>query len=111
MRLRLLAILSVTAVVLAGLAARESGMPNEVQSVLRSFSKPALRAHMQFLADDLLEGRGTGTRGQEIAARYVATEFAAAGLEPAGVKGSYLQPVPLREIQVERDACDVAIVR
>jgi hypothetical protein len=111
LRLRLLAILSVTAVVFLGLAARESGPPNQVQLVLRSFSKPALRAHMQFLADDILEGRGTGTRGQEIAARYVATEFAAAGLEPAGNNGSYLQQVPLREIEVQSDACQVALVR
>src|SRR5262249_52897469 len=103
--------LSVVAVAFAGLAARESGVSNEVQSALRSFSKPALRAHMQFLADDLLEGRGTGTRGQEIAARYVAAEFASAGLEPAGSDGSYLQQVPLREIQVQPDACEVTLLR
>ena len=36
-----------------------------------------LRAHLAFLADDLLEGRGTGTRGHEIAAAYVASQFRA----------------------------------
>src|ERR1700730_11153794 len=71
----------------------------------------AIRANMRFLADDLLEGRGTGTRGHELAAKYVATEFEAAGLDPAGVKGSYLQPVPLREIQVEPEACEFTIVQ
>src|SRR5215831_12184192 len=70
-----------------------------------------LCAHMQFLADDLLEGRGTGTRGQEIAAKYVAAEFQAAGLEPAGGHGGYLEPVPLREIQVQPEASEVAIVK
>ena len=60
---------------LPSLTAEENGIPREVQQALGSFRKAALRAHMQFLADDLLEGRGTGTRGQEIAARYVASEF------------------------------------
>jgi hypothetical protein len=104
------------AVILAGIAlatvgAQESGGPRDVQTVLESFSKAALRAHMRFLADDLLEGRGTGTRGHEIAAKYVATEFEAAGLEPAGVNGSYVQPVPLQEIQVEPQACEFTIMQ
>lgn len=55
-----------------------------------------LQAHMAFLADDLLEGRETGTRGYDIAARYVATQFRLMGLKPAGDAGSYLQAVPLR---------------
>src|SRR5438105_15467538 len=56
-----------------------------------------MRSHMSFLADDLLEGRGTGTRGHEIAARYVQTQFELLGLKPAGVNG-YRQQVPLRSI-------------
>jgi hypothetical protein len=57
----------------------------------------SLRAHVEFLADDLLEGRATGTRGYDIAARYVATQFAQAGLEPAGDAGGWLQKVPFIE--------------
>lgn len=45
----------------------------------------ALRAHTGFLASDLLEGRDTGTRGFDLAAAYVEAQFAAAGLQPAGV--------------------------
>jgi len=44
----------------------------------------ALQGHIRFLADDLLEGRGLGQRGHEIAARYIAANFAALGLIPAG---------------------------
>lgn len=55
----------------------------------------ALQAHMEFLADDLLEGREAGTEGFNLAALYVASQFRAIGLEPAGVRG-YMQPVPLR---------------
>jgi peptidase M28-like protein len=65
-------------------------------AAMRNISPNAIRAHMTFLADDLLEGRGTGTRGYEIAATYVAEQFAALGLEPAGSSGSYFQPVPFR---------------
>jgi hypothetical protein len=43
------------------------------------------------LADDLLEGRGPGTRGGELAANHIATQFALLGLKPAGDEGSYLQ--------------------
>jgi hypothetical protein len=50
----------------------------------------ALRAHMRFLADDALEGRGTGTRGFQIAARYVAAQ-----LETIGIRTSF-QNVPFR---------------
>jgi Zn-dependent M28 family amino/carboxypeptidase len=51
-----------------------------------------LRAHLAFLADDLLEGRGTGQRGGALAVRYLATQAAAIGLRPAN-GASYLQPV------------------
>ncbi len=55
-----------------------------------------VRAHIEFLADDLLEGRGTGTRGHEIAAAYVAAQFRAMGLQPGGENGGWYQWVPLR---------------
>ena len=54
-----------------------------------------MRAHVEFLASDLLEGRETGTRGYDIAASYVAAQFRALGLAPAGDPGSYLQRTPL----------------
>ena len=62
-----------------------------------AFSADRVKAHVAFLADDLLEGRGTGTRGHEIAMRYVASQFAAYGLTPAGKDGSWYQPVTLSE--------------
>jgi hypothetical protein len=55
-----------------------------------------IRADVSFLADDLLEGRAAGTRGHELAARYVAAQFQQIGLAPAGEAGTYYQRVPLR---------------
>lgn len=44
-------------------------------AVLQRIRVEGIRAHMQFLADDLLEGRGTGTRGYELAANYIRAQF------------------------------------
>ncbi len=56
---------------------------------------PAL-AHVRYLADDALEGRGAGTNGARCAAQYIADQFEAIGLEPAGLNGSYFQGFPIR---------------
>lgn len=56
----------------------------------------AIRAGIRFLSDDALEGRGTGTRGFDIAAKYMASQFESLGLQPAGDHGTYFQAVPLR---------------
>jgi Zn-dependent M28 family amino/carboxypeptidase len=57
-----------------------------------------IRAHVKFLSSDLLEGRGMGQRGSDIAAEYIATQFALDGLKPAGDQGSYFQEVPMVNI-------------
>ncbi|CDM65305.1 M28 family peptidase [Pyrinomonas methylaliphatogenes] len=72
-------------------------------------SEKAIRAHIKFLADDLLEGRAPGTRGGELAAKYIAAQFEAMGLQPAGVNGSYFQPVRL--VGVKADPSTKLIVR
>src|SRR5256885_7419227 len=61
----------------------------------------ALRAHIKFLSDDRLEGRGTGARGGELAALYCAEQFEAMGLRGAGPKGSYFQGVSLVGVKAD----------
>src|SRR5215469_16368923 len=92
-------------------SAQQTSPPPDVQNAMDHFSKSALRANMRFLADDLLEGRGTGTRGQELAAKYVAAQFEAFGLEPGGGKGGWFQTVPFREITVDPSGCELSITR
>lgn len=58
-----------------------------------------IRAHVKFLASDLLEGRGTGQRGGDIAADYIATQFMLDGLKPAGDNGTYFQHVPMAGVK------------
>jgi Zn-dependent M28 family amino/carboxypeptidase len=55
----------------------------------------AMDAHLRFLASDLLEGRAPATRGGRLAAEYIAAQFQALGLQPAGANGTYFQPVAL----------------
>src|SRR3954470_727121 len=74
-----------------------------------SITPEALRANVRFLSDDLLEGRGTGTRGHEIAARYSATQFDGMGLKPAGDNGSYFQAVHLRQAFFKGDQSSFSI--
>ena len=64
-----------------------------VKTAEASIDAEKIRAHVRFLADDLLEGRYPGMRGGELAAKYIATEFALDGLLPAGDNGSYLQQI------------------
>jgi len=71
----------------------------------------AIRAHRRFLADDLLRGRGTGSREYEIAARYVAARLEGLGLEPAGDDGTFLQTVPLRGARVDVHSARMEIRR
>jgi Zn-dependent M28 family amino/carboxypeptidase len=61
----------------------------------RALDANVLRAHLEFLADDALEGRAPGTRGGAVAAKYIATQFERLGLEPAGDSGTYFQRVPI----------------
>ncbi|MCX7285958.1 MAG: M28 family metallopeptidase [Novosphingobium sp.] len=65
------------------------------------FNPEAVRAHVTFLADDLLEGRDTGSRGYDIAANYVASQFIAMGLKPAAADGSFFQKLTVREARLE----------
>src|SRR5580693_1820715 len=58
-------------------------------------SAERIRAHDRFLASDLLEGRGVGQRGGDLATEYIATQFALYGLKPVGDNGTYMQRVPM----------------
>jgi hypothetical protein len=76
---------------------------SSADAAMRSIRPDAIRAHMRFLADDLLEGRATGSRGYDIGAKYMATQFEALGLAPAGDAGTYFQNIPYRSLHVDQE--------
>ena len=70
-------------------------LPGAAFAALETINPEHIRWHVRFLSHDLLEGRGTGQRGGDLAAEYIATQFAEYGLKPAGDHGTYMQRVPL----------------
>ncbi len=69
-----------------------------------SISAERIREHTRFLASDLLEGRGVGVRGGQLASEYIASELALAGAKPAGEGGTYFQKVPLVGVETQPDS-------
>lgn len=91
---KLIAVALVTAALTACAGSGSSHSSGEPQA-----RESAVRAHMKFLADDLLEGRDTGSRGHEIASSYIAANYEALGLKPFGDDGFY-QWMPARQTRL-----------
>jgi len=102
MRIRKTAVLVVAVLLAARVAAQNKPghegsrrLPGTAIAAMQAIRAENIESHVRFLSHDLLEGRGTGQRGGDIAAEYMATQFALYGLKPAGDKGTYMQKVPM----------------
>jgi hypothetical protein len=95
----------------AGAVGATGSTGDAADAAMATIRPEAIRADMRFLADDLLEGRGTGARGYDIAAAFVATRFEGLGLAPAGDDGSYFQTVPLRSLRVDPSGSSFSLLR
>jgi len=87
-----------------------AGLPAAGRAAAGAIDAEKIRAHVRFLALDLLEGRGPGTRGAELAAEYIATQFALAGVKPGGDGGTYFQRVPLMAVHTVEDKTKFSFV-
>ena len=85
---------------------RAAGGPRAAKSI----DPEKIRAHVRFLSLDLLEGRGPGTRGDKLAAEYIATQFALDGVQPAGDDRTYFQRVPLKAVHTIEDKTKFSFV-
>lgn len=72
-----------------------SDLPASLKTVMAAVNGNNIRTHVKFLSSDLLEGRGTGQRGGDVAAQYIATQMELYGLKPAGDTNSFIQKVPM----------------
>jgi len=72
-----------------------------IESSGLTITEASVRSHMEFLASDALNGRGSGTREEWMAAEYIAAQFAAWGLEPMGDNGGFVQQVALADFDSE----------
>lgn len=93
------------ALLLAGVAGAASPSLLAAQTI----DTLAIRAHTRVLAHDSLEGRGTGTPGEARAARYIVGQLRELGVPGAGADGSYLLPIPLREVTLDTTASRIVI--
>jgi Zn-dependent M28 family amino/carboxypeptidase len=87
-----------------------STVPAAARQAAASIDPEKIRAHVRFLSNDLLEGRGPGNRGGQLAAEYIATQFALAGAKPAGDNGTYFQAVPLMAVHTVVDETSFTFV-
>ncbi|MFI5059597.1 MAG: M28 family metallopeptidase, partial [Candidatus Acidiferrales bacterium] len=104
-----LLVLAVVWVLMKAHGVRAEG--DAAESAMVTIRPEAIRADMRFLADDLLEGRGTATRGHEIAAKFMAAKFEALGLQPSGENGTYFQSVPFRSGRPDEAKTTLTLVR
>lgn len=65
------------------------------QDYLNIISADSIRKHVEFLGHDSLEGRGTGTRGEQIAAHYIASHLKQYKIKPIGDQNTYFQSIPM----------------
>ena len=86
------------------------GLSPAARSAAASIDPEKIRAHVRFLSLDLLEGRGPGTRGDKLAAEYIATQFALEGLQPAGENNTFFQQVPLIAVHTVEDKTKFSFV-
>src|ERR1700751_705365 len=84
--------------------------PGSIAGVEKSVSAQNIRTQDQFISDDLFEGRYPGLRGAELAAQYIATQFALDGLKPAGDNGTYLQQVNFVGMKVQPEQTSFSLV-
>jgi hypothetical protein len=78
-----------------GLLAAESVVTPEQKAAAQEITVERIRAHIRFLASDLLEGRGPATRGDQLAEAYLQSEMEAMGIKPGAPGGGWIQKVPL----------------
>ena len=108
-QIRLRSALAVSFLALS-ISALTQTIPPAVKAAEASIDPEKIRAHVKFLADDLLEGRGPGLRGSEIAAKYIATQFALYGLKPGGDNGTYLQQINMVGMNAIADKTTMSII-
>ncbi|MBZ5644994.1 MAG: M28 family peptidase [Acidobacteriia bacterium] len=93
--------IAVTAV-LGGLSSC-SHSPSAPTAALASFTGDRILGHIRTLSSDEFEGRGPGSKGEQLTIKYLQDQYSAAGLEPGNLDGTYLQSVPMVGITPDKN--------
>jgi hypothetical protein len=73
--------------------------PAPLAAIDASITELSVRSHMTFLASDAMNGRGSGTRDEWIAAEYLGSQLQRWGIEPLGDNGGYVQQVEIERFE------------
>src|SRR5215204_2004964 len=84
--------------------AAAAGLPAELKPALDSVNTDDLLRHIKALSSDEYEGRGPGTRGEELTVKYITEQFQKLGLKPGNPDGTFVQKVPLAGFRAEPEA-------
>jgi hypothetical protein len=107
--LRCLTVLALAAVLLSACACTGPHLPAAPQEASAGLTPETFARHVAFLADPVAGGRMTATPGDDRAATYVQSQFAAAGLKPGGPDGTWFQSFPLGHVLVPGPGCSLEI--
>jgi hypothetical protein len=87
-----------------------AGLPPAAQTAMNAIDSERIRATVKYLSDDALEGRGTGQKGGDLAADWIAAQFKSYGLTPAGDHGTYFQNVAFYGVTTDPGQTHVTFV-
>lgn len=88
----------------------QNHLPSAAQQAMNSIDSEKIRATVKYLSDDSLQGRGTGLKGGDMAADWIAEQFKAYGLQPAGDNGSFFQDVKFYGVRTDPQETQFAFV-
>lgn len=91
-------------------AQNKSGLPATAQQAMNSIDSEKIRATVKYLSDDALQGRGTGQKGGDMAADWIAEQFKSYGLQPAGDNGSFFQNIKFFGITTDPQKTQLSFV-
>src|SRR5262249_18131397 len=95
----------------ASLAAQaQPALPAPAEKAMNSIDPERIRATVKYLSDDSLEGRGTGQKGGDRAADWIAAQFKSYGLQPAGDHGTFFQDVKFYGVTTDAKQTRLAFV-
>jgi Zn-dependent M28 family amino/carboxypeptidase len=100
---KFVAVAGVFALVSGGLMVQAQSTASPIAKAEASIDAARIREQDKFISDDLFEGRYPGLRGGELAAKYIAAQFALEGLKPAGDSGTFFQQVNFVGMKVQPD--------
>jgi Zn-dependent M28 family amino/carboxypeptidase len=88
----------------------QTGLPPAAERAMNAIDAEKVRATVKYLSDDALEGRGTGQKGGDKAAEWIAEQFKKYGLTPAGDHGTYFQNVAFYGVTTDQKQTRFAFV-